>query len=61
MKQSKVVYTDNDRNEWVVERKHEPMQEWNFYWVAESKALNIQFRGKVKKYVIKKIKEYEAS
>jgi hypothetical protein len=44
-----------------VERKHEPFQEWNFYWVAECKALNMQFKGKVKKYVIKKIKEYEAS
>jgi hypothetical protein len=61
MKQSKVVYIDNNRNEWVVEKKHEPFQEWNFYWVAECKELNIQFRGKTKKYVVKKIKEYEAN
>jgi hypothetical protein len=60
MKQ-KIKYKDSNGNEWVVEKKHVLNQEWNFYWLAECKALNIQFKGKVKKYVVKKIKEYEAN
>jgi|Laugresubdmm15sn_1035100.scaffolds.fasta_scaffold623643_1 hypothetical protein len=60
MKQ-KIKYKDSNGNEWVVEKKHIPMQEWNFYWIAECYELNLIFRGKTKNYVIKKIKEYEAN
>ena len=60
MKQSKIVYTDINGNEWVVEKKHIPMQEWNFYWVAICHSLNITFQGNIRRYVLDKIKEYEA-
>jgi hypothetical protein len=61
MKQSKYIYTDAKGNEWVVEKKTIPMQHWNFYWVGECYALNMVFKGNVRKYVITKIKEYEAN
>jgi hypothetical protein len=55
----KKIYKYTKSNEWVVEKKTIAMQHWNFYWVAKCYALNVSFRGKTKKYVVEKIKEYE--
>jgi hypothetical protein len=59
MKVSKTILLDSQNNEWVVEKKHIPKQEWKFYWEGECKTLDIKFKGNVRKYVIDKIKEYE--
>ena len=60
MKQ-KIKYKDSNGNEWVIKKKQVLYQEWNFYWIGESYGLNIKFRGKTKKYVLNKIKQYEAN
>ncbi len=57
----KIIYIDSDGNEWLVKKKKIPNQEWNFYWIAECHDLKVFFKGKVKKYVLNKIKEYEAN
>jgi hypothetical protein len=58
MKVRKTILLDSQNNEWLVEKKHTPKQEWLFYWEGECKSLGIKFKGNVRKYVIDKIEEY---
>jgi hypothetical protein len=59
MKVSKTILLDSQNNEWIVEKKHIPKQEWKFYWEGECKSLGIKFVGVTKKYVIERIKIYD--